>query len=283
MAISIDLTGRTIAVVGGGGGGIGTSICERLAIAGADIAALSAEAAHVDDTVERVEALGRAATGQVVDVRDADGLTAALDAAAADAGRFDGLVNVVGGVQVPYWDRLLDYPIETFDHLIATNLRYALVGCAHVARGLVDAGRPGSMVNISSIASRSAPLMAGYGAAKAGLDALTRTMSAEWGRFGIRVNNVAPGSINTPRSGRSDSDLVDDAAKQIPLGRRGTPQDVADATAFLLSDVAGYITGHTLVVDGGASYRSAGLDDSDLPAQVTNPAIRARFESDGAT
>ena len=125
------------------------------------------------------------------------------------------------------------------------------------------------MVNISSIASRGQPLLSAYGAAKAGLDSLTRSMAMEWGRHGIRVNNVAPGTVNTPRSGRSASNLDDPLAAAITLGRRGTPTDIADACVFLLSDLAAYITGQTLDVDGGPS-RGA-VDEHDLPTMVTNP------------
>ena len=132
------------------------------------------------------------------------------------------------------------------------------------------------MVNISSIASKGQPLLAGYGAAKAGLDSLTRTMAMEWGRHGIRVNNVAPGTVNTPRSGRPVDDPDDPLAEAITLGRRGRPTDIADACVFLLSNLASYITGQTLDVDGGPSRRA--LDARDLPVFVTNPAIRARFE-----
>ncbi|MEC8687715.1 MAG: SDR family oxidoreductase, partial [Actinomycetota bacterium] len=189
----------------------------------------------------------------------------------------DLVVNVVGGVTVPYWHRLHDYPIESFDHLLTTNLRYAFTSCQAVAARLIADARPGAMVNISSIASKGQPLLAGYGAAKAGLDSLTRSMAMEWGRHGIRVNNVAPGTVNTPRSGRPVDDPDDPLAKGITLGRRGTPTDIANACVYLLSDLAGYVTGQTLDVDGGPS-RGA-LDEHDLPVFVTNPAIRARFES----
>ena len=127
------------------------------------------------------------------------------------------------------------------------------------------------MVNISSIATRAVPLLTGYGAAKAGLEAMSRTMAAEWGQYGIRVNSVAPGTVKTPRAGQDD---LNDAATKIPLKRRAEPKDIADATLFLLSDKAGYITGQTLVVDGGASLGSAG---DSLPEFVTNPKIRAQF------
>ena len=273
MSIAISFTGRTALVVGGGGGGIGSAVCSRLAEAGADIVALSAVEADLDTTRADVEALGRHCATAVVDVHDLDALRSAIEAHP----EIDLVVNVVGGVTVPHWHRLHDYPIESFDHLLTTNLRYAFMSCQTVAARLIADGRPGAMVNISSIASKGQPLLAGYGAAKAGLDSLTRSMAMEWGRHGIRVNNVAPGTINTPRSGRPADDPNDPLAKGITLGRRGTPTDIADACVYLLSDLASYVTGQTLDVDGGPS-RGA-LDEHDLPVFVTNPAIRARFES----
>ncbi|MEM7143291.1 MAG: SDR family NAD(P)-dependent oxidoreductase [Actinomycetota bacterium] len=275
MAVQIDMSGRVALVVGGGGGGIGTAVCERLAEAGADVIALSAVAAHVDDTAERVTALGRQCSPQVADVTDFDALRAAIDAGAAEVGPADLVVNVVGGATPEHWHRLDDFPIESFDALLTTNLRYAFIACQHVAASMIARGAPGAMVNISSIASRGQPLLSAYGAAKAGLDSLTRSMAMEWGRHGIRANTLAPGTINTPRSGR-DPDEVDPLAEQITLRRRGRPGDIADVALFLLSDLASYVTGQTIDVDGGPS-RGA-LDDSDLPVFVTNEAIRSRFE-----
>ena len=273
MTIEISLTGRTALVVGGGGGGIGSSVCHRLADAGADIVALSAVAADLDATQAEVEQRGQQCASAVVDVHDLETLRSTIE----NHPEVDLVVNVVGGVTVPYWHRLHDYPIESFDHLLTTNLRYAFTSCQAVAARLIADARPGAMVNISSIASKGQPLLAGYGAAKAGLDSLTRSMAMEWGRHGIRVNNVAPGTVNTPRSGRPVDDPDDPLAKGITLGRRGTPTDIANACVYLLSDLAAYVTGQTLDVDGGPS-RGA-LDEHDLPVFVTNPAIRARFES----
>lgn len=273
MTIEISLTGRTALVVGGGGGGIGSSVCHRLAEAGADIVALSAVAADLDATQAEVEQRGQQCASAVVDVHDLETLRSTIE----NHPEVDLVVNVVGGVTVPHWHRLHDYPIESFDHLLTTNLRYAFTSCQAVAARLIADARPGAMVNISSIASKGQPLLAGYGAAKAGLDSLTRSMAMEWGRHGIRVNNVAPGTVNTPRSGRPVDDPDDPLAKGITLGRRGTPTDIANACVYLLSDLAAYVTGQTLDVDGGPS-RGA-LDEHDLPVFVTNPAIRARFES----
>jgi len=273
MTIEISLTGRTALVVGGGGGGIGSSVCHRLADAGADIVALSAVATDLDATQAEVEQRGQQCASAVVDVHDLETLRSTIE----NHPEVDLVVNVVGGVTVPHWHRLHDYPIESFDHLLTTNLRYAFTSCQTVAARLIADARPGAMVNISSIASKGQPLLAGYGAAKAGLDSLTRSMAMEWGRHGIRVNNVAPGTVNTPRSGRPVDDPDDPLAKGITLGRRGTPTDIANACVYLLSDLAAYVTGQTLDVDGGPS-RGA-LDEHDLPVFVTNPAIRARFES----
>lgn len=275
MAVQIDFSGRVALVVGGGGGGIGTAVCRRLAEAGADVIAVSAVADHVAATTQDLEAIGRRASGQIADVADFDALRAAIDRGADDIGAPDLVVNVVGGATPEHWHRLTEFPIESFDHLMTTNLRYAFVACQHVAASMIERGATGAIVNISSIASRGQPLLSAYGAAKAGLDSLTRSMAMEWGRHGIRANTLAPGTINTPRSGR-DPDEIDPLAEAITLRRRGRPDDIADVTLFLLSDLAGYVTGQTIDVDGGPS-RGA-LDDSDLPIFVTNDAIRSRFE-----
>jgi len=275
MSIEINFSGRVALVVGGGGGGIGTAVCTRLAAAGADVIAVSAVADHVDATKADVESYGRRASAQVADVTDFDALRGAIDAGAAELGNPDLVVNVVGGAPPQHWHRLADFPIESFDQLMTTNLRYAFVACQHVAKHLIEEQRPGAIVNISSISSKGQPLLSAYGAAKAGLDSLTRSMAMEWGRHGIRANTLAPGTINTPRSGR-DPDEIDPLAENITLKRRGRPDDIADVALFLLSDLASYVSGQTLDVDGGPSR--AGIDEHDLPIFVTNEAIRSRFE-----
>ena len=189
----------------------------------------------------------------------------------ASNGSIHYLVNVVGGAEVSDWSRAKDYELEMFDRIMTRNLRYALISCQRVASSLISGSTAGSIVNISSIATRAVPLLAGYGAAKAGLEAMSRTMAAESGQYKIRVNAVAPGTVKTPRAGQDD---MNDAAAKIPLQRRAEPQDIADATLFLLSDKSSYITGQTLTVDGGATLGSAG---DNLPEFVTNPRIRQQF------
>ena len=273
MATTIDLQGSTALVVGGGGGGIGTAMVETLARAGADVGVITYVTEHADDSTRRVEAFGRRSASAVADVTDEGALVGAIDHVTGSLGRVRYLVNVVGGALVDDWHRAAEYDLDAFDRIIARNLRYAVASCREVARPLLAVGAPGSIVNISSIAARGTPLLAAYGAAKAGLESFSRTMALEWGARGIRVNLVAPGTIKTPRAGQAD--LADTAAAMIPLARRGDPSDIANTALFLLSDLAAYITGQTIAVDGGSSLGGRGGDR--LPDFVTNPAVRARF------
>jgi 3-oxoacyl-[acyl-carrier protein] reductase len=273
-AVQIDLSNRTAIVVGGAGGGIGTAVAIRLAAAGADVVALSNVAEQASDTAREVEALGRRALALTVDVTNDDELVGAIGTADDQLGPVRHLVNVVGGALPDDWHRAAEMDMEAFDRVTGRNLRYAMIAMREVGRSLIDAGLSGSMVNISSVAAHAAPLLAPYGASKAALESLTRTLALEWGRSGIRLNAVACGSIKTPRAGGAD---LDDFSSRIAAQRRGTPDDVAAATLFLLSDQADYITGETLRVDGGA-----GLGDASAagrpPAAVTNPAVLDRFE-----
>ena len=273
MGIEIDLSGRAALVVGGGGGGIGTAIVETLALAGADVAVITAVPEHAADSVARIEAAGRMAAAAVLDVTDEAVLVEGIGDLAAQLGPFRHLVNVVGGSLPDDWHRAAEYDMDAFDRVIARNLRYAVVSCREVARELLARELPGSIVNLSSAAARGTPLLAAYGAAKAGLESFGRTMALEWAPRGIRVNAVAPGTIKTPRAGTTD--MADAAAQEIPLGRRGDPADIANTALFLLSDLAAYITGVTIPVDGGTTIGAKAGDQ--LPTFVSNPLVRARF------
>jgi 3-oxoacyl-[acyl-carrier protein] reductase len=271
MSRAIDISGRAALVVGGGGGGIGTAVALALAEAGADVGVITNVAEHATDTQERVQALGRRCAATVADVTDDGALKAAIAGVAAELGPIRHLANVVGGALADDWWRTSEYDLAAFDRIVARNLRYAVLSCREVAHALIEAALSGSIVNTSSVAARGTPLLAAYGAAKAGLESFSRTMALEWGSYGIRVNLVAPGTIKTPRAGRND---LSEAAQTIPLRRRGEPADIAGAVLFLLSDLAAYVTGHTLVVDGGMSVGAGG---DELPTFVTNPVVRARF------
>lgn len=273
MSYEIDLSGRVALVVGGGGGGIGTAVVDAIAQAGADVAVITLVAEHAADSVARVTEHGRRCASAVLDVTDEAALVAGIGDLAAQLGPVRHLVNVVGGALPDDWYRTAAYDMGAFDRIIARNLRYAVVSCREVARTLIANELSGSIVNLSSAAAKGTPLLAAYGAAKAGLESFGRTMALEWARRGIRVNTVAPGTIKTPRAGTTD--MADAAAAEIPLGRRGEPVDIANAVLFLLSDMAAYITGVTIPVDGGTIIGSKAGDQP--PTFVTNPAVLARF------
>jgi 3-oxoacyl-[acyl-carrier protein] reductase len=273
VSVELSLAGRVALVVGGGGGGIGTAVALTLAEAGADVGAVTVVPEDAQDTTARVEALGRRAEAVLADVTDASALTAAVEHVTDTLGPVRHLVNVVGGTLPDDWWRTAEYDMEAFDRIIARNLRYVVVACREVGRRMIERGETGSIVNISSVAARGTPLLAAYGAAKAGLESFSRTMALEWAPHGIRVNLVAPGTVRTPRAGQGS---MDDAAAGIPLRRRGDPQDIASGALFLLSDHASYVTGQTLTVDGGSTLGGPGGDR--LPEFVTNPLVRARFD-----
>lgn len=271
MTLAIDLSGRAALVVGGAGGGIGTAMATTIARARASVGIITNVADHAADSVALIRDLGVPAASAVCDVTDEAALVEAIASIATELGPLRHAVNVVGGNMGDEWHRAREYDMATFDRVMARNLRYAVVSCREVASALVASGQSGSIVNISSLAARGTPLLAAYSAAKAGLESFSRTMALEWGQYGIRVNLVAPGTVKTPRAGQSD---LADAAASIPLGRRGTPADIANAAAFLLSDLASYITGQIVLVDGGSGMGSGG---ETLPAFLTNPIARARF------
>lgn len=265
--VEIDLTGRTIVVAGAGGGGIGTATAHLLTAAGATVVGL-------DNDPERLS-LAKIALPRVVDVTDAD----ALDGALADIGAINGLVHVVGGLGVDQWAPTERIAPETFDAVLDRNLRAALTTSQVIARHLIAAKQRGSIVYIASIAALSAlPYGAAYAVAKAGVLALARTQAVEWGAAGIRVNAIAAGTVRTPKSeSEGASNRTEDMAT-IPLARRGTPDEIASAVLFLCSDLATFVTGQTLVVDGGASVKPSFVDDDNLPVFVRDPAMRARIK-----
>ncbi len=262
-------------VVGAGGGGIGTGIAVAIAAAGARVVAVDRDAERLELAVEAVRGAGEL-TPEQCDAGGGAASGAVIERAAAGPGRLSGLVNVVGGLPLERWRALLDDDDENFDALLEINLRIALRSSRAFARALVASGDEGSLVQIASIAALEAmPFGAGYAASKAALLSLTRTMALEWGGLGIRVNAVAPGSIQVPRNQAGED--VERDRRAIPLGRRGRPEDIAGAVLFLLSDLSRWITGQVLAVDGGASVKPSYLDDDGLPVFVRDEALRRRL------
>jgi NAD(P)-dependent dehydrogenase (short-subunit alcohol dehydrogenase family) len=158
------------------------------------------------------------------------------------------------------WSRLEDMTEATWDMDHRRNLRYFFIAAKEVASGMLKRQKPGAMVCIASVDGvRSAPYHASYGAAKAGLLNLVRTMAVEWSPRGIRVNVIAPGGIVTPRIPVRQDGSEPGMAQGVPMGRRGTTDEIAKAALFFLSDLSSYVTGQWLAVDGG--YLSSQLFD----------------------
>lgn len=272
----LGLRDRCVVVVGAGGGGIGTAICAALAAAGARVVAVDRDAERLAQAEAAALAAGAACNAVVADAGDREQVEALVARAQASWGPLFGLVNVVGGLPRERFESLLRYSDENLAALLDSNLRCAFLASQVVARALERQASGGSIVQMASIAALQAmPFGAGYALAKAALLSLTRTMALEWGPLGIRVNAVAPGTVRVPRGDPGEDPERDRAA--LPLGRRGVPGDVAGAVLFLLSELSSWITGQTLVVDGGASIKPCTLDEHGLPLFVRDPALRARL------
>jgi NAD(P)-dependent dehydrogenase (short-subunit alcohol dehydrogenase family) len=284
--MEIRLDGRAVLVAGCGGGGIGTAITVMLARAGATVVGVDKTELGRQTARDALDAAGQAGRHLILeaDLTDEGSVGALVETATREAGPLRGLVNVVGGMLPGHWQALTDpLQLKAFHESLAFNLDPPLIAGAAAARAMRAHGQGGSIVNITSASGVvSMPFGAGYGAAKAGLINLTRTMAAEWGRFGIRVNAIAPGTIRTAKLGRAsfDNKAAQDDEKvrgTIPLGRRGVPDDIAGPVLFLISDLAAYVSGQIISVDGGVLSRPPFVDGDNLPVFVTDPALRGRL------
>jgi NAD(P)-dependent dehydrogenase (short-subunit alcohol dehydrogenase family) len=252
---SVMLTGRR-ALVTGAGQGIGEAIALGLAAFGADLAALDVDAQKAERTAARARELGRRSTALRVDVRQAGPLEEALERAADELGGVDVVVNNAGGARFKPSIHVED---AAFDEQVALNLKSAFVAARWAARRWIACGSGGNIVNVSTTEGiRGCTGMAPYSAAKAGMINLTKTLSSELGPYGIRVNAVAPDYTPTPGldridlGGKTPAEQMERIKRFIPLRRLGTPDDTAGAVLFLVSDLACWITGQTLIVDGGS-------------------------------
>ncbi len=243
-----QLEGKAALVVGGGQG-MGESTARFLARAGCGVAVADVVKERADRVANAVADLGQPSAAIVGDALDDSEAKEIVERADRDLGGLDVLVTIVGQAS---FNSLLDMRPEHWDYDQRRNLRYFFVIAREAARLLIARDRPGAMVCISSVTGlQSAPNFASYGVAKAGLINLVRTMAVEWAPYNIRVNAVAPGTITTPRLPDTPERLERVRQGNIPAKRRGTTDEIGKAALFLVSDLASYVTGHTLVVDGG--------------------------------
>jgi len=254
MTDLLGLTGTPSLVIGGASG-IGRASAEMLANAGAKVCVADLDPEAAATVAGDIAAAGGDACSVGGDVLTLEGAASVVDAAKAELGGLEVVINIVGFAA---WMPLLEMDQATWDHDINRNLsQHMYVGQA-AARHFVADGVAGRIAMVASVSGLyGAPSHSAYGAAKAGLMALTRSMADEWGQYGIRANAVAPDSIYTPRvragfeaAGVEDPDAIV-AADGMPLARWGTPDEIAGPLVFLCSQMASFMSGQTLVVDGG--------------------------------
>jgi NAD(P)-dependent dehydrogenase (short-subunit alcohol dehydrogenase family) len=244
------------ALVAGAGRGIGAAVATALGRHGAAVSVVDIEPERASKVVDEIRAAGGQALAVVADVRARQEVDDAVERTAAELGSLDVVANVAGGMQAfGSFAPIHEWSDDAWDNVLEMNLGYVFRMCRAALRVMLDQ-QAGVVVNIASVSGlTSAPRHSSYGAAKAGLVNLTRTMAVEYGRYGIRVNAVAPGRVATPAIQHDDAASQAEVVARIPLGRFGDPNEVADVVTFLASPMASYITGQTITIDGGLSAR----------------------------
>jgi len=237
-----------VAVVTGAARGIGQSIALRLAEEGADLALSDVKAEWLEETVAKVRALGRRAEAFEIDVSKSDQVQAGVDAMAAAFGKLDVVVNNAGITRDGLLIRMSE---EDWDLVMDINLKGTFLMTKAAAKYMMKQ-RSGAFVNIASVIGLMGnPGQANYGASKAGVSNLTKTVAKELAARGIRANAIAPGFIKTKMTDALSDDVRNAMLSVIPLKDFGTPEDVANVVLFLASDLSRYVTGQTLSVCGG--------------------------------
>lgn len=242
-----------VALITGGGKGIGRGIAHAFAECGADVAVLARRQDDVDSVKAEIHALGRRSLAIAGDVMDDSVLPAALDRVVAELGGIDIMVNNAGGNLDRLQHPLPQITLQKWDEQLSLNLRHKFYGSQQAALRMKRGGR---IINIVSVAAlRPSPGFGAYSTANSGTIAMTKTMAVELGELGITVNCIAPGVVFTEMLAetlRVEEDAADKMfSATIPLGRMGTPEDVAAAAVFFASPAAEWTTGQCISVSGG--------------------------------
>lgn len=244
-----DLTGK-VAIVTGGGKGIGREIALGLAEAGASIVVAARTTSEIEDVAKQIVSVGGKAKAQTTDLTLTDQIGALVDAAADAFGRVDILVN---NAARSFFRPLIDLREDGFDKIFDTNVKGTFLLSRAAAKMMMRHGG-GRIVNVTSVAAeRGGPMMGIYNASKAALKMLTMCMATEWAPLNILVNAVGPGMTRTQFSQPiwANPEMERQLVSRIPQGRLAEPQDIVGAVLFLCSDGARFITGQTIYVDGG--------------------------------
>jgi NAD(P)-dependent dehydrogenase (short-subunit alcohol dehydrogenase family) len=249
---TFDLTGRT-AIVTGSSRGIGRAIAEALARAGAKVTVSSRKAAPCEEVVAAIAAAGGTAISMPCNVGHKDQLAALVDGTRQRHGPID--ILVCNAAVNPYYGPLAEIPDEAYDRTMNSNVRSNLWLCQMVHADMA-ARRDGSIVIISSIAGvKGSATLGAYAISKAADFQLARSLAVEWGHDNIRVNCIAPGLVKTDfaRALWENEELLANTLRSTPLRRIGQPEDIAGLAVFLAGPAASFITGQTIIADGGVT------------------------------
>lgn len=244
----MDLKGKRILIVGGGQGN-GEATAHVLATFGANVAILDLELDRAQKVAKDLEARGVSSYALSCDVLVEDQIVAAIEEADTKFGPLDGMVCIIG---MAGWAQITDMTTEIWDLDHQRNLRYFFWAAREFAKRVIARNGKANICALASIDGiRGSAMHASYGAAKAGLIHLAKTMAIEWSGRGIRVNIVAPGSIITPRIPEGTVASEANMNAHVPMVRRGTTTEIAKAVCFFISDLSSFVTGQVLAVDGG--------------------------------
>lgn len=248
------LEGRT-AIVTGGGRGLGRYMAEGLADAGAKVVLCSRKKEACEEVRDEILGRGGQAVALACDVTDPESAQAVVEAAEAEFGGVDILVNNSGATWGAPPEEM---PLDRFDQVVNVNLRGTFIMAQAVGKSMIRRGGGGKIINISSVAGLSGgkpPYMqtVGYNSTKGAVISMTRDLATSWAQYNINVNAIAPGWFPTKMSGALIENFEDEMLRDIPLHRFGSPEELKGVAVFLASDAASYMTGQTVPVDGGAT------------------------------
>lgn len=244
-----------VAMVCGGGGGIGSAISTALAAAGANVAVVERRQERGEAVLPRIREAGREGLAIEADVTDRHSAEQAVAKVVESLGALDIIVNAVGGGAGEALYAAHEYPEEAWDWILRLNLESTVVATQAAVRAMITSGRGGRVVNISSVRGQLG-IQAGYSAyvaAKGAINSLTRQWAVEWAKHNVRVNAIAPTFVDTPQVAKLLADPVfkQGLVARVPLGRVGKTEDLLGAVLLFCSDASSFITGQILTIDGG--------------------------------